>query len=92
MSGKIFRLFIWYEDTPITGNDLNLSNIVAPRKELKDYQEGEKVKAKCSGFGLAPAIIGKIGSMYFDFYCKWYYTRFFPNLDHTFSLNSRFTW
>ena len=53
-------IFVWVDDYPVTGNVLNLKNIVEPRKPIEEYQELEEVKAKCPGFGVQNAIIGKI--------------------------------
>ena len=61
MSSKIFALFIWYRDDPVTGNVLNISSVTEPRKEFVEYKEGDAVKARCGAYGVVPAIIGKIG-------------------------------
>jgi len=60
MAKKLFGVFIWINDDPVTGNVLNLSNIIEPRKALEDYREGEKVKAKCPSYGHQIGVIGKI--------------------------------
>ena len=52
-------IVVWVGDYPVTGNVLNLKNIVEPRKPIKENTEMEEVKAKCPGFGVQNAIIGK---------------------------------
>lgn len=58
---KLFALFVWINDNPITGTVLSLSNIVEPRKELTDYKVGDLVSVRFSRFGVPKGIIGKIG-------------------------------
>ncbi|XP_060564093.1 uncharacterized protein LOC132723396 [Ruditapes philippinarum] len=58
---KLFGLFVWINDTPITGTVLSLSNIVEPRKELTDYKVGDLVSVRFSKFGIPKGIIGTIG-------------------------------
>ena len=57
---KYFAIFMWINDDPVTGNVLNLSNIVEPRKPLEEYKEFQQVLAKCPGYGLQRGVIGKI--------------------------------
>ena len=45
---------------PVTGDVLNLKNTLEPRKKMPDYRELKEVKAKCPGFGVQNAIIGKL--------------------------------
>lgn len=55
MSGEspFYALIVWVNDTPMTGNVINVDNIVKPRwKESRlEYKEGDTVVAKCPGFG-----------------------------------------
>ena len=60
---KYFGIFIWINDEPVTGNVLNLSSIVEPRKPLMAYKD--KVKAKCPGFGVQTGVVGKISGNFF---------------------------
>ena len=60
-SERTFAVILWVNDKPVTVNVLNVSNIVEPRKAFEDYCVGEKVKAKCPGFGVHEGVIGKIG-------------------------------
>lgn len=54
-------LMIWINDDPIQGNVMKIGNIVNPRKNFNDYREGDRVQAKCQGFGIQTGVIGKIG-------------------------------
>lgn len=63
MAGKYFGIFVWINDDPVTGNVLNLTNIVEPRKPIEDYKENEKMKVKCPGFGIQDAILAKISGL-----------------------------
>ena len=62
-TNKYFGVFIWINDDQVTGNVLNLTNIVEPRKPLADYKEKDVVKAKCPGFGLQEGVLGRIAGM-----------------------------
>ncbi|XP_033729589.1 uncharacterized protein LOC117318748 [Pecten maximus] len=56
----MLALIIWEHDRPITGNVINMVNIVTPRKAICEYREGERVSARCKGFGVPDGVIGKI--------------------------------
>lgn len=75
---KLFGLFIWINDDPVTGNVLNLRNIIDPRWPPEQYTVGLKVEARCPGFGKQDAIIGQIGGRWFF----WYHCRTFILLYH----------
>ena len=62
---KIFGIFVWINDDPITGNVLNMKSVVEPRKPLIDYKVGDRVLAKCPGFGIQTGVIGKISGNFY---------------------------
>ena len=57
---KKYAIFVWVNDDPVTGRVLKLSNVTHPRRDYEDYFEGQEVDAKCPGFGVNKAVIGKI--------------------------------
>ena len=60
-----FVLVLWLNDTPVTGNVINLKLIKSPRKPVEEHQVGKPVFTKCPGFpGKFPGILGKIAGMY----------------------------
>ena len=82
MAKNLFGIFIWINDDPVTGNVLNLTNIVEPRKGLDDYKEGETVKAKCPSYGHQIAVIGKIAGKIIIFIINVIYIFCFNNFKY----------
>ena len=65
---KKYAIFVWINDDPVTGRVLKLSNITHPRRDYDEYFEGQEVDAKCPGFGINKAVIGKISGEFFFFF------------------------
>lgn len=60
-TSKIFAIVDWDDGTT---NDIPLTVIRYPRKGLKDYAVGEKVEARCTGYGYCWGVLAAIDGMY----------------------------